>query len=76
MIVFRSPRLHGRARLRVRKLGLTDREVADMLAPRPNGVEVAPVDPPVDCKHGFRAAGGAGECPLCVFEEFDGGAAA
>ena len=48
MILFRSPRLHGRARLRVRKLGLTDREVASMLAPVHSGsVEVAPVEPPV-----------------------------
>jgi hypothetical protein len=34
--------------LRVRKPGLTDREVADLLAPRHSGsVEFAPVDPPM-----------------------------
>ena len=47
MIVFRSPRLHGRARLRVRKLGLTDREVAALLAPHSGEVDFAPFDPPL-----------------------------
>jgi hypothetical protein len=46
MIVFRSPRLRGRARLHVRKIGLTDREIVSMLAPHTGDVDPAPVAPP------------------------------
>lgn len=65
MLFLRTRRGVGRVQLRT----LSDREVAKALAPMHSGhVDVAPLYPPLDCEHGYRAAGGTSYCPACALD--------